>query len=456
MSTICAISTPLAEGGISVIRLSGPEALQVAAKVFVPRFPQVNVLEMQGYTCAHGDIMEDDTLLDDGVLTVFRSPRSYTGEDVCEISCHGGVYVTQRALELCLKNGAVPAQKGEFTRRALLNGKLSLTQAEAVMETIAAQEEFALASANHIRQGRLYKELTKVKDRLVTILGELAAWVDYPEEDLPEVEHDTLSRSLDMALCDLLEIERNSRNGMLLRNGIDTVIAGRPNVGKSTLMNQLLGYERSIVTDVAGTTRDVIEESARLGKLTLRLSDTAGIHETQDTVERLGVDLAKKRLEQCTLIIAVFEGDRPMDDQDRQLAKDLNSTGKKLVFVVNKSDLGTDSSWEELHSCGRPVVTISAREPGSIDELTRELEEMFRARDFSTDSVMFVNERQMSCLRRAIDGIRGASQALSGGETLDAVTVMIDQAAGALMELTGERITDSVVDEVFAKFCVGK
>ena len=271
MKDICAVSTPLAEGGISVIRISGENAISIGAKVFKPLSCK-SVENMAGYSCAYGKIVDKNGReVDDGVLTVFRAPRSYTGENVCEISCHGGIYVTKKVLRLCIEQGAELAQRGEFTKRAFLNGKLSLTQAEGVMETISAQGEYALNSANLTKEGRLFRLISDMSRKFVTILGELAAWVDYPEEDLPEISEDNLRESLKNALAGLDKIIADHDSGMILKNGVDTVIAGKPNVGKSTLMNMLLGYDRSIVTNVAGTTRDVIEESAKLGELILKL-----------------------------------------------------------------------------------------------------------------------------------------------------------------------------------------
>ena len=455
MSTICAISTPLAQGGISVIRISGEGALKVAAAVFQP-LSCGSVEAMQGYSCAYGRIVDGQgKTVDDGVLTVFRAPRSYTGEDVCEISCHGGIYVTKKVLRLCLSAGAKLADRGEFTKRAFLNGKLSLTQAEAVMDTIAAQGEFALNSANAARKGKLFEKIKALTDRLVEILGELAAWVDYPEEDLPEVERDTLEKSLKDAICVLEKIIENYDRGMVFKSGIDTCIAGKPNVGKSALMNMLLGFERSIVTDIAGTTRDVIQESVQLGNVTLRLSDTAGIHETDDTVEQLGVELAKKRLDDAMLIMAVFDSSQALDGQDRQLLEYISKLDKNKLIILNKTDLEAAADKSELEKYGR-VLEISAKNGEGLDEIQAAVEELFGVGNYDADSDIFANERQKQCVDTACVYLKNALESLESGLTLDAVTVMIDYSANALMELTGEKTTEAVVNNVFAKFCVGK
>ncbi len=455
MSTICAISTPLAQGGISVIRISGEDAINVASAVFVPQSCD-SVQAMAGYSCAYGKITDSQgRTVDDGVLTVFRAPRSYTGEDVCEISCHGGIYVTKKVLRLCLAAGAKLADRGEFTKRAFLNGKLSLTQAEAVMDTISAQGEFALNSANLARQGKLFEQIKRLTDRLVEILGELAAWVDYPEEDLPQVETQTLKGSLENAIGVLDKILENYDRGLVFKSGIDTCIAGKPNVGKSALMNMLLGFERSIVTDIAGTTRDVIQESAQLGSVMLKLSDTAGIHETNDTVEQLGVELAKKRLDSANLIMAVFDSSQALDEQDRQLLEYISKLDKHKLIILNKTDLETAADKAELESYGR-VLEISAKNGEGLDEIQAAVEEMFGAGGYDADSDIFANERQKTCVDTARVYLKNALESLESGQTLDAVTVMIDYAADALLELTGEKATEAVVNNVFSKFCVGK
>ena len=457
MSTVCAVSTPLAEGGLAVIRISGEKALSAAAKIFVP-FGGKRVADMPGYTCAYGRVVDPESgkAVDDAMLTVFRAPHSYTGEDTAEISCHGGVYITKRILRLCLAAGCRQADRGEFTKRAFVNGKLSLTQAEAVMDMISARGELTLRSARLTREGRLFGRIDGIKSRLVTLLGELAAWVDYPEEDLPSVEDEALRKTLSDAAEDLAALVRDYDCGMVLRTGIDTVIAGKPNVGKSTLMNMLLGYERSIVTDTAGTTRDVIEETVRLGDLELKLSDTAGIRETGDRIEQLGVSLAKKRLDECALIIAVFDTSAPLDDEDRELLSYVRGLGKRLIVVLNKSDLGSAVDTQSDELAGLRVIELSARSGEGLEELTRAAAEMFGTDTCDADMTIFANERQKRCAESALEKLRAALAAAELGETLDAVTVMTDAAVSELMELTGERTTEAVVDEVFSKFCVGK
>lgn len=453
--TVCAVSTPLAEGGISVIRISGDKALSIAERIFRPLSCE-SVSDMAGYTCAYGKIVEPESgrTVDEGVLTVFRAPRSYTGEDVCEISCHGGVFVTKKVLRLCLECGARLADRGEFTKRAFLNGKLSLTQAEAVMDIISAEGDYALSSANLTRSGRLFAQITAIRDSLVGELASLAAWVDYPDDDIPAVTEDSLKKALSDADRELSKLLRDYDSGMILKSGIDTAIVGKPNVGKSTLMNLLLGYDRSIVTDIAGTTRDVIEETATLGEYTLRLSDTAGIRTASDQVEAIGVELAKKRIDRAMLILAVFDSSDTLSDEDIELIELLKGSGKRVIVILNKTDLGSriESEFEGFES----LISVSAKTEDCRELIREEVAKLFPVGQFDPDSTVFANERQKDCVRRAYEHIRTAEEALAAGETFDAVTVLISAAADELLELTGEKATEAVVDEVFSRFCVGK
>lgn len=454
MSAICAISTALSEGAISVVRISGGDAINIAARIFRPVGGR-SVTDMAGYTCAYGTVADGDERVDDAVLTVFRAPHSYTGEDVAEISCHGGVFVTQKIMRLCCENGAKPAGRGEFTKLAFINGKLSLTQAESVMDIISAQGDLTLRSANLTREGALFRRIDEVRQRLIKLLGELSAWVDYPEEDLPEVETSKMKETLGDCAAAVEKLIRDYDNGMLLKHGIPAVIAGKPNVGKSTLMNLLLGYERAIVTDIAGTTRDVLEETVKIGDVTLRLSDTAGLRETSDEVERIGVELARKKLGESALTIAVLDGSNTPDGEDRRLITDIKESGRRTVVLINKSDIGISEECRRLCEGMKYVIEISAKTGKGRERLEQAIGEMFAAAG-DDDSLIFVNERQKYCLDRAAENLSAANGAIDLGMTLDAVTISIGEAAAALAELTGEKITDSVVDEIFSKFCVGK
>ena len=456
-NTIAAISTPRAAGGISMIRISGDSALEIADMLFKPVSRKEKPSEMEGYTCAYGKIIsKDGEELDDCILTVFRAPRSYTGEDVAEISCHGGIFITERVLRAVYDCGAVPAGAGEFTKRAFLSGKLSLTQAEAVMDIISAEGKAFYRRAANVKEGALYKSIKACSDKLLGLLGELDAWVDYPDEDIPEVSPENMTAVLTDVLSEIRKISAGYDNTRILKSGIDTVIAGKPNVGKSTLMNLLAGEEKSIVTDIPGTTRDIVEESVRLGDIVLRLSDTAGLRETKDIVEGAGIEKARRRLETADLIIAVFDNSTALDDDDMKLIESCKSlSGVKVIACINKNDKASLIEKDKIETAFENVIEISAEKGEGKDKLQNVLYNMFITNSNIYNDIS-VNERQKQCLDNAGKCIDEALIAISSGTTLDAVNIILDEAQSNLLELTGERVSEAVVNEVFSHFCVGK
>ncbi len=453
MSTIAAISTPHAEGGIAVIRISGDKAFDVAGRIF-RSVSGKQPSEMQGYTCAFGHVVKSGEILDEAVLTVFRSPMSYTGEDVAEISCHGGIYVSRETLRAALEAGAEPAEAGEFTRRAFQNGKLSLTQAEAVMDVISADSARELRFARSLHEGAVFRRIRTIIDDIVRVLGALAAWADYPEDDIPEVEPEALLGSLSTIKRQLVETISTSDYGRILKDGVSAVIIGKPNVGKSTLFNLLSGCERSIVTDIAGTTRDALEERVRLGDVTLRLWDTAGLRETDDVIEQIGVNIARDRLERADLVLAVFDGREGLSTDDKELVEKLS--GKRSIGIINKMDAPDSSIPEELSGYFSRCISMSAKNGTGLDELRAAIEEMFYEGEVTPEMGILANERQLRCAQEAQKSIEEAIGALEAGELLDAVTVLLDDACEHLMNLTGERVSEKVVEDVFTRFCVGK
>ena len=453
MSTIAAVSTPNAVGGIAVIRISGEDAIKVAEKIFSP-YGDKKVSDMAGYTCAYGIAHDGGERLDDCILTVFRAPHSYTGEDIAELSCHGGLYVTKRVLRAALANGAVNAEAGEFTKRAYLNGKLDLMKAEAVMDIISAKGEREMKMAENLREGAAYKKAKKCSDKLMKILGDLAAWADYPEEDIPEVRPEVLIVELKEIRDELRSLVKNYDSGRILREGVATAIIGRPNVGKSTLFNCLSGCERSIVTEIAGTTRDIIEESVRIGDITLRLSDTAGIHETDDIIEGIGVDMAEKMIASSELVIAVFDGSCPLTEDDLYLINKININN--TIAVINKNDVEQVLDTSLLTNKIKHIVYLSAKESTGVEQLHDCIEEIFKLNEADFGTATAANERQKKCIDKALEGIESAISSLEIGEMLDAVNILLDEAEQSLLQLTGKKVTDAVVDEVFSRFCVGK
>ena len=453
MSTIAAVSTPNAPGGIAVIRISGVNALDVADRIF-RSFNGKKAVDMDGYTCAYGYAFDGDEKLDDCILTVFKAPHSYTGENTAELSCHGGLYVSKTILRAALKNGAENAEAGEFTKRAFLNGKLDLTQAEAVMDIISAKSRRELKMAESLREGAAFKRACAASDKLLKILGDLAAWADYPEEDIPEVKPESLISALNDVYSDLSLLTEQYDYGRIIREGVSTAIIGRPNVGKSTLFNCLSGCERSIVTDIAGTTRDAIEESVRLGEVTLRLADTAGIHSTDNQIEEIGVEIAQRRVNEAELIIAVFDGSCPLTEDDFNIIKLINN--KKCIAVVNKNDKEQKLESEILKNYIQQIVYLSAKDSCGIDKLQKAVETELGLNELDFDTVTAANERQKSCIDSALNCVKNAVEAIESGVLLDGATILIDEAEKYLLELTGQRITDAVVDEVLSRFCVGK
>ena len=385
---------------------------------------------------------------------LFRAPKSYTGENVVEISCHGGLLVTDKVLKAAFEAGAVPAEAGEFTKRAFLNGKMDLTSAESVMNVISAQGEQAEKIALGVLEGRLFKEIKGITDKLVYDMALLSAWVDYPYEEIEDLSENNLEEHIKYSIDSLEKLIKDFSTGQIIMEGVDTAIVGCPNVGKSTLMNLLSGTEKSIVTEIAGTTRDIVEDTVNVGGITLRLADTAGVRETDDIVESIGVDRAVKRLENAELVLAVFDASRELNDSDRRLI-DL-CKDKKAIGIVNKTDLDENHLNGEIEKSFFKTVFISAKKGTGKDELAKAVEELLGTADFDTSAVAVVNERQCECCKKALEALRDAENALMLGMTMDAITVCLDSAVENLMILTGEKATELVVNEIFAQFCVGK
>lgn len=452
MKTIAAIATPLAEGGISVIRISGDKAFEIAEKVFKP-VGKKPVSEMKGYTAAYGEIVDGDKKLDDGVLLVYRAPHSYTGENVAEISCHGGLFITKRVLSACFSAGADAAQAGEFTKRALLNGKLSLTQAEAVSDIISAQNEQYLLCSKAQREGALYRRTRTIAEKILSLTTLIQAWIDYPDEMEDDFDGNLEVKKLTEVYNELTLLKDSYNNGQLMREGVPCAIVGRPNVGKSTLMNLLSGRERSIVTDIEGTTRDIVEETVMVGDIMLRLADCAGIRDTDDIVESIGVERMLEKLNESSLIFAVFDGSRQFSPDDERLIEKLK--GKDCICILNKGDLEQVFDKSKLSKLW-DVIEISAKNPDSVYEIERAVREKTGLGKLDLSSGFIANERQKICICEAIDYIGEAINAINGGVTLDAVGIMCENALDRLYELSGENVSEAVIDMVFKRFCVGK
>lgn len=450
--TIAAISTPLGEGGIGAVRISGEDAFKIAKKVFIP-INNKDIEKMQGYTAAFGKVYDGDELLDEGILLVFRAPKSYTGENVAEISVHGGTHLIRRVLRAVNSAGARLAEGGEFTKRAFLNGKMSLTEAESVMNLISAKSDRTLNIATRNKNGALSNKIKSMTDKLLFLVSQISVFSDFPEDE-------TLCISEEDFLISLKDIEKGLElliadydKGRLIIEGINTVIVGSPNAGKSTLMNLLSKTERSIVTSIAGTTRDVVEQTAKVGDYILLLADTAGIHETDDEVEQIGIEQALSRLNTADLCLAVFDTSVPVTEDDKKIIERIKD--KNTLLILNKNDLETCNN-EYYESLGIPFVKISALTGKGEEDLVNAITKLLKLGELDPNAEMLSNERQYQRVLRAKNAVNEAISALENGVTLDAVGILIDDGLSALLELDGKKITVEVADEVFKNFCVGK
>lgn len=452
MSTIAAISTAKGVGGIGVIRISGDDAIKIASKVFVPFNNSTKVIDMKGYTAKYGKVVKNGEIIDEAVLLIFRAPYSYTGEDVAEISCHGGLFVTREVLRAVLDEGAVLAGPGEFTKRAFLNGKVDLSQAESVMDIISARSRRANRIAQNQRDGVLSKKINALKEKLLEISASLSVWADFPEEDIPEVDSENLASDLKEVQNGISKLIKNYDK--VLTDGVKTVIIGRPNVGKSTLMNLISGCEKSIVTDIAGTTRDMVEETVMVGDIPLLLVDTAGIRETDDVVEKIGVGRAKKSINDSDLNILILDASQPLTAEDLEIMKLCDAS--KTIVVLNKIDLGMKINLNDLSDFSGKIVEMSALNYEGEEEFRAMLQKVVAVSEVEPSEALISNERQFTAMKRALEMVSSAAEDLKSGITLDAVTVLIQNAASELMSLTGENVNVETVNKIFSKFCVGK
>ena len=456
--TICALATPPGEGGIAVVRVSGPDAYPIVEKVFAPLRAGRTVAAARGYTALLGHYTLRGEEMDETIALFFRAPHSYTGEDVIELSVHGGAAMADGLLEALLLAGAVPAAPGEFTRRALEHGRLSLTQAEAVMEVIAANGRQGAALAKSALDGRLAKRIGRIQAALQSLNAHLTAWVDYPEEDVPELSDTALAATLSAQKAELDALIAGYGAGAVLRHGVDCVLLGRPNVGKSTLLNLLAGFDRAIVTPVAGTTRDVVEQAVQLGEIRLNLFDTAGVRgeDEADAIEAEGIRRSWKKLDEAGLVLAVFDAAQPLAEADLAIAR--RCQGRPALAILNKQDLtdSTAAAQAALQPYFKKVLPLCARDDASLPLLRDAVAALLGAAQLDPHAAQLCSARQLAAATRARDALQEALRARADGFGLDAVGVCLADALQALCDLTGEDATEATIDEVFATFCVGK
>ncbi len=455
--TIAAISTPPGKGGVALIRISGKDAFTIASRCF-QTYGEKPLSARTPRTAVRGDILLEGDRIDDGIAFLFPAPHSYTGEDTVEITCHGGTLVTRAVLDAVIAAGASPALPGEFTRRAYLNGHLTLTEAEAIGNLLEASSMGQIKLASRESRTHLSRALAALHDETVMLLSSLFACIDYPEEDLAELSNEELAARLDGLLAEMDRLLATYRTGRSVSEGISTVICGRPNVGKSSLYNILCREDAAIVTDVAGTTRDVLERAIPLGDLLLRLCDTAGIRETSDPVEQIGVSRSRDRMNEADLILAVFDGSAPLTEEDNTLIEALQGTHATVVICLNKSDLGT-ADMHTLHSLFPHILTLSAKQEAESarEALTALLTQLFTDGSIRIgEDAILTGARQFAALRSARELTASAHDALTAGMPVDIACSELERALGALAELDGRAVTEEVVAGIFSHFCVGK
>lgn len=457
--TIAAISTPFGRGGVALIRISGEDAFSICEKIFLPKNGK-KLSSQPARTAIYGDIMYQGNVVDDGIATIFKAPFSYTGENTVEISCHGGIHLSQSVLAAIIIEGAEYAGAGEFTQRAFLNGKLSLTEAESVINLIDAETDEQIKLASSHRGGILSKTADSIYNEMLKLASSTYAYIDYPDEDLTDIPADDLKTGLESILSKLKTLENSYKTGHAVSEGIKTAIVGKPNAGKSSLLNAMLGEKRAIVTEIAGTTRDVIEESVRLKHIVLRLSDTAGIRNTEDEVEKIGVSLAYEKMTQSELIVAVFDGSAELTYDDYTLIDYINKncSGKKVIAVINKCDLCLSSETKTLlKNSFDETIEISAKENSGTDALFELIESFFINGEIDyNNNAIIANLRQFTAVKKAREYIESAINSLNQGFTQDVAGMDIENAMSFIGELDSRSVGEDVVKDIFGRFCVGK
>lgn len=455
--TIAAVATAMSPSGIGIIRLSGAEAFEIADKVYRAGKKKGKLLsDQESHTIHYGYIFDGEEMIDEVLVMLMRGPRSYTGEDTVEIDCHGGVYAVKRVLETMIRNGARPAEPGEFTKRAFLNGRIGLSQAEAVMDVISAKSEYALKSSLSQLKGSVQEKIREIREKIIYHIAYIESALDDPEH----ISLDGYPEELNEVVTELKKkVERllaTADEGKMIQEGIKTVIVGKPNAGKSSLLNLLVGEEKAIVTNIAGTTRDVLEETVILQGIALRILDTAGIRDARDTVEKIGVDRAKAHMKDADLILYVVDSSQPLDDNDREIIELIRD--KKAIVLLNKSDLEPAVRAEELETLtGKCVISISAKEETGIERLEQRMKEMFFHGELAfNDEVYITNMRHKQALQEAQQSLSMVSQSIKDGMPEDFFSIDLMNAYEALGSITGESVGEDLVNEIFSKFCTGK
>ena len=454
--TIVAISTASGNGGIGIIRLSGKQTFEIIDKIFIPKNKSKDI---KGYTMKYGNIVntKNNEIIDEVLVSYFVAPKSYTTENMCEINSHGGTVVEKRILELCLENGAELAEPGEFTKRAFLNGRIDLSQAEGIIDLINSKTEMEAKESINQLEGNLSKKIKKIEKKMLDIMVNIEVTIDYPEYDVEEVTNSEALKKLNEIHNLLNELENSFNKGKIIKDGIKTVIMGTPNAGKSSLLNSLLKEDRAIVSDIAGTTRDTIEEYLNIDGIPLKLIDTAGIRDTENTIEKIGVEKSKKLVNDADLIIAIFDISGSLDEDDRKIIELIRD--KKAIILLNKVDVlkNNNKMEEEIKKLNKPVIKISAKEEMGLENLYDEIKKMFELNEISSNNeILITNERHKNQIIKAKQNILNAIETVKNNTPVDIISIYINQAMEDLGEITGVNVSENIINEIFAKFCLGK
>ncbi len=453
--TIGAISTSIGEGGIAIVRISGDKAKDVVEKIFQAKNGQ-SIKDMKSYTMKYGYIIdENNNHIDEVIVSFMKGPRSFTAEDTIEINCHGGVVATNKVLEQIIKQGVRLAEPGEFTKRAFLNGRIDLSQAEAVIDIINAKTDLSMKSALMQSEGLISKEIRGLREKLLSTIAHIEATVDYPEDDLEEVTSEMAIRDLDIIRKEIKGFIETAEEGKILREGLSTVIVGKPNVGKSSLLNALTKENRAIVTDIPGTTRDVIEEYINISGIPIKIIDTAGIRETDDVVEKIGVERSRAKINDADLIILILDSSNELTEEDKEIINHI--CNKKYMILLNKSDLNSKITQKDLENINcTNIYNISAKTGEGIDEVRTAIKDMFFKGEISTNNVIITNTRHKEALLRAYECIESAINTLNYTFAIDLASIDIRNAWTFLGEITGDSLEENIIDKIFKDFCLGK
>ena len=455
MSTIAAISTAPGNAGIGIIRLSGDDCFKILQKIFKPK----NKGEIKGYTIKYGNIVksENDEIIDEVLVSYFVAPKSYTKENMCEINSHGGIVVENQILEECLKNGAVLAEPGEFTKRAFMNGRIDLSQAEAVIDIINSKTEKEMMVAQRHLEGSLSKKIKDIQGEILNLMADIEASIDYPEYDIEETTNKKINDTLNSVEEKLLKLKNSFENGKILKEGIKTAIIGKPNVGKSSLLNLILGENRAIVSDIEGTTRDTIEEYINIKGIPLKIVDTAGIRKTNDEVEKIGVERSINNISDAELIIALFDDSRAFDDQDQKILDLIE--GKKIIILINKIDLGKNliKENEKLKKFKNNIIEFSTINETGLDKLYNKIEELFKLNELDCENTEIItNNRHKQQILYALEDVAKGRESLETHMPVDITAICLKDILERLAEITGENVSEDIINEIFKKFCLGK